>query len=97
MPSYNKRVNTEQDNTITRRLIWENLLECYNLIGKMNDYLIMSKHRKFIDHVNFNYKNKYLTLNILEQYFNSNNKLLANQVLFNTLNKRNLLSVEVEV
>ena len=95
MPTYNKRVNTEQDNTITRRLVGENLLECYNLIGIMNGNLIMNKHRKFINHVNLNYKNKYFTLNMLKQYFKSDNKLLANQVLFNTLNKRNLLSIEI--
>lgn len=82
---------TEQDRTYFRELIWKNTLDLFQKRKSMSPKSIISMQRKFIN--SFNLKgnsksNKYKTIEILETYFKSSNKLLAEQVFYNTVLKK---------
>ena len=78
---------TEQERTYHRELIWANVLE---LFGKKNltQKSIIKSQKKFINSLNIIGKNKYKSIEILNNYFNNPNKLLAEQIFYNTLYKK---------
>lgn len=82
-------VTTEQDRTYFRELIWKNAIELFEKRKGMSHNSILKSQRKFINSFNLNgYRNKYKTVELLNTYFKSSNKLLAEQVFYNTVFKK---------
>jgi len=78
---------TEQECTYHRELIWQNVLELFEK-KYLTQKSIIKSQKKFINSLNINGKNKYKSIEILSNYFNNPNKLLAEQIFYNTLNKK---------
>ena len=78
---------TEQERTYHRELIWENVLELFRKKNLTQKSIIKSQ-KKFINSLNIIGKNKYKSIEILNNYFNNPNKLLAEQIFYNTLYKK---------
>ena len=91
--SLTKKVSTklsEQDKTLIRELIKENAIDLFNKRKGMTQNSIIKAQKKFIHSFNtFNGKNKtnktYKTINILNNYFCNPNKLMAEQIFWNTI------------
>tara|TARA_B110000858_G_C17608586_1_gene383412 strand:- start:307 stop:564 length:258 start_codon:yes stop_codon:yes gene_type:complete len=82
--SYYKEFEIKQN----KELIWNNMQTLFNLKNTMSKKTIINKQKKFINKYILCGKNKYNTLTILNNYFNHPNKDLAEQIYFNTLNKK---------
>ena len=79
---------TEQEYSYLRELIWQNTLD---LFEKRNSYTVKSlikKQKKYINNLNIIGKNKYKSIEVLNNYFNNPNKLLAEQIFYNTIQKK---------
>jgi hypothetical protein len=79
---------TEQDRTYYRELIWRNALDLFNNKKNKTDKFIINSQKKYIDSFNMNYKNKYKSLDILNNYFKNPDKNLGEQIFWNTINKK---------
>ena len=82
---------TEQDYTYFRELIWKNALDLFEKRKTMTPNSIIKIQRKYINNFNIkggNKSNKYITVDLLNTYFNSLNKPLAEQVFYNTVLKK---------
>jgi hypothetical protein len=82
--NYNKEFEIKKN----KELIWNNMQTLFNLKNTMSKKTIINKQKKFINKHILSGKNKYITLTILNNYFNHPNKDLAEQIYFNTLNKK---------
>ena len=79
---------TEQEYSYQRELIWQNTLD---LFEKRNSYTVKSLikiQKKYINNLNIIGKNKYKSIEVLNNYFNNPNKLLAEQIFYNTIKKK---------
>lgn len=79
---------TEQEYSYHRQLIWQNTLD---LFEKRNSYTVKSLikiQKKYINNLNIIGKNKYKSIEVLNNYFNNPNKLLAEQIFYNTIQKK---------
>lgn len=81
---------SEQDKTLIRELIKENAIDLFSKRKGMTQNSIIKAQKKFIHSFNiFNGKNKtnktYKTINILNNYFSNPNKLMAEQIFWNTI------------
>ena len=65
-----------------KELIWNNMQTLFNLKNTMSKKTIINKQKKFINKHILSGKNKYITLTILNNYFNHPNKDLAEQIYF---------------
>lgn len=82
---------TEQDRTYYRELIWKNALELFEKRNVLPQNAIINSQMRYIN--SFSLKgskksNKYKTIELLNTYFKSSNKLLATQVFYNTVLKK---------
>ncbi len=81
----------EQDYAYYRELIWKNALYLFeNKHNYSNNYIIKNQI-KYINSFNLkgnNKNNKYKSVQILKNYFNNSNKLLAEQIFINTIIKK---------
>jgi len=79
---------TEQEQTYYRQLIWENVLDLFEKKKNLTHKSIIKSQRSFINNLNISGKNKYKSIEILNNYFKNPNKLLAEQIFYNTINKK---------
>lgn len=79
---------TEQDRTYHRELIWQNAVDLFNQKQGMTNKSIIKSQKKFINSFEMNCKNKYKTLDILNNYLKNPNKHLGEQIFWNTVNKK---------
>ena len=80
---------SEQDRTFHRELIWKNALDLFENRKGMTNLSIIKSQKKFINSLNMpNSKNKYKSIEILNNYFKNPNKLIAEQVIHNTFSKK---------
>ena len=72
-----------------RELIWDNLVACINEYennGVTASY-IEKKHKRFINKLNTEGKNRYKTLTLMQNYLRCPDDKMAQVVFANTLNK----------
>lgn len=79
---------TEQERTYHRQLIWQNVLDLFEKRNGLTHKSIIKSQRNFINNLNIIGKNKYKSIEILNNYFKNPNKLLAEQIFYNTINKK---------
>ena len=80
---------SEQDRTFHRELIWKNALDLFENRKGMTNLSIIKSQKKFINLLNMpNSKNKYKSVEILKNYLKNPNKLIAEQVFYNTMKKK---------
>lgn len=83
MPKY-----TPQDRSYHRELIWENALKLFEKRNSMTSKCILRSQRAFINGLELTGKNRYKTIDILDNYFKSKDKELGKQVFWNTVLKK---------
>ena len=79
---------TEQERNYHRLLIWENVLYLFENKKSLSNKLIIKFQKRLINKLNIIGKNKYKSIEILNNYFKNPNKLLAEQIFYNTINKK---------
>ena len=79
---------SEQDRIYHRELIWIHLLDCFNTNEQLTDDALLKRHKKYINTFSVNSKNKYHTVNILNNYLKNPNKPLAKQIFLSTISKK---------
>lgn len=79
---------TEQDRTYHRELIWNNVLELFEKKKSLSEKSIIKCQKRLINNLNVLGKNKYKSVEVLNNYFKNPNKLLAEQIFYNTINKK---------
>lgn len=79
---------TEQDHVYHRELIWQNALDLFNKKNGLTHISIIKSQKKFINNLNINGKKKYKSIEVLNNYFKNPNKLLAEQIFYNTIYKK---------
>ena len=67
-------------------MIYKHLLDCHDITFMIKD------HKRLINQLQLDGKNKYKTLSFLEQFRNTKNHKLALAILTNTLNNRGIFS-----
>ncbi len=77
----------EQDRTYYRELIWKNALDLFEKRKGMSQKSIIKSQKTFINSFQLRgkYHNKYKSVQILENYFKNPNKLLGEQIFYNTI------------
>jgi len=91
MKNYKVYNYKEQTNSYYRQLIWENALSLFEKKSGMTEKSIIKAQKKFINSFDsIKGKNKYKTIEVLNNYFKNPNKLLATQIFWNTFNKKNI-------
>ena len=83
MPKY-----TPQDRSYHRELIWENAVKLFEKRNSMTSKCILRSQRAFINRLELTGKNRYKTIEILNNYFKSKDKELGKQVFWNTVLKK---------
>jgi len=83
MPKY-----TTQDRSYHRELIWENAIKLFEKRNIMTQKSILRSQRAFINYMELNGKNRYKTIDILNNYFKSKDKGLGEQIFWNTVLKK---------
>ena len=83
MPKY-----TPQDHSYHRELIWENTIKLFEKRNNMTSKSILRSQRTFINNFQLMGKNRYKTIEILNNYFKSKDKELGKQVFWNTVLKK---------
>ena len=79
---------SEQDRVYHRELIWKNAFDLFENRKYLTPRVILRHQRKFINDLGLEGKNRYKTVYLLNTYFQSRNKLLAEQIFYSTfLNK----------
>ena len=80
---------SEQDRTFHRELIWKNALDLFENRKGMTHLSIIRSQKKFINTFHLPpSKNKYKSVQILNNYLMNPNKLIAEQVFYNTMKKK---------
>lgn len=54
----------------------------------MSNISILKLQKKYINSLNFNNKNRYISVDILNNYFKNPDKLLAEQIFWSTIDKK---------
>ncbi len=83
MPKY-----TPQDRSYHRELIWENAIKLFEKRNSMTSKCILRSQRAFINNLELIGKERYKTVNVLNNYFKSKDKGLGEQVFWNTVLKK---------
>ena len=78
----------EQDRVYHRELIWQNALDLFEKRKYMTPRVILRHQRKFINNLGLLGKNRYKTVLLLNTYFQSKNKPLAEQIFYSTILKK---------
>lgn len=93
MPAFVDTQNREYQRLCKKEIINRNLLDCYNrLLEKQDPASVIRSHRACINCMNIQGKSKYNTVKFLEQYKNTEDKILAFSILTNTLSNRGIFS-----
>ena len=79
---------TEQEKTYHRQLIWNNVLDLFQKKNSLTHKSIIKSQKTLINNLNILGKNKYKSIEVLNNYFKNPNKLLAEQIFYNTINKK---------
>ena len=79
---------SEQERAYHRELIWLNTKTLFQKKNSMTPKSIINSQISYINQLSIRGKNKFKSVDILRNYFNNPNKLLAEQVFWNTLNKK---------
>lgn len=80
---------SEQDCTVFRTLIWNNAVNLFEKRKQMSNTSIVKAQKKYINNFNtFHNKNKYKSIDILNNYFKNPNKHIAEQIFWNTVSKK---------
>lgn len=76
---------SEQEKSYCRELIWKNTRDLFEKRNSIPPSIILKMQRRYINSFNIKGKNKYKSVEILENYFKNPNKQLAEQIFWNTL------------
>ena len=79
---------TEQEKTYHRQLIWNNVLDLFQKKNSLTHKSIIKSQKTLINNLNILGKNKYKSIEVLNNYFKNPNKLLAEQIFYNTIYKK---------
>ena len=79
---------TEQEKTYHRQLIWSNVLDLFQKKNSLTHKSIIKSQKTLINNLNILGKNKYKSIEVLNNYFKNPNKLLAEQIFYNTIYKK---------
>ena len=79
---------TEQERTYLRYLIWKNAQDLFEKKNHLNHKSIIKSQRNFINNINVLVKNKYKSIEVLNNYFKNPDKYLAEQIFNNTIIKK---------
>lgn len=79
---------TEQERTYHRELIWKNALDLYEKRKGLSHKSIIKSQKSLINNLNILGKNKYKSIEVLDNYFKNPNKQLAEQIFYNTISKK---------
>jgi len=79
---------TEQERTYYRQLIWDNALDLFEKKNGLTHNLIIKSQRRFINKLNVLGKNKYKSIDVLNNYFKNPDKYLAEQIFYTTIKKK---------
>ena len=79
---------TEQEKTYHRQLIWNNVLDLFEKKNSLTHKSIIKSQKTLINNLNILGKNKYKSIEVLNNYFKNPNKLLAEQIFYNTIYKK---------
>lgn len=84
---------TEQDRSYMRELIWKNALDLFEKRNGQSASSIIKMQRRFINELYLKggkNSNKYKSVELLQNYFKNPNKLLAQQIFYNSILKKTL-------
>jgi len=81
-------IYTEQERTYLRYLIWKNAQDLFEKKKHLNHKSIIKSQRNFINNINVLVKNKYKSIEVLNNYFKNPDKYLAEQIFYNTIIKK---------
>lgn len=79
---------TEQERTFLRELVWKNALDLFEKKEGLTSKSMIKIQKRFINDLNITGKNKYKTIEILNNYFKNPDHFLAEQIFYNTINKK---------
>ena len=79
---------TEQDKTYQRELIWNNLIKIINEKKNTTDESCLLRQIKFINKSNICSKNKFKSVDILNNYLKNQDKHMAQQIFWNTIKNK---------
>jgi hypothetical protein len=79
---------TEQERTYHRELIWHNALDLFEKRKGLSHKSIIKSQKSLINNLNILGKNKYKSIEVLDNYFKNPNKHLAEQIFYNTISKK---------
>ena len=83
MPKY-----TPQDCSYHRELIWENTVKLFQNRNSMSSKSILRSQYSFINGLECTGKNRYKTVDVLNNYFKTKDKNIGEQVFWNTVLKK---------
>ena len=83
MPKY-----TPQDCSYHRELIWENTVKLFQNRNSMSSKSILRSQYSFINGLECKGKNRYKTVDVLNNYFKTKDKNIGEQVFWNTVLKK---------
>ena len=78
----------EQERIYYRQLIWDNALDLFEKKNSLTHNLIIKSQRRFINKLNVLGKNKYKSIDVLNNYFKNPDKSLAEQIFYTTIKKK---------
>lgn len=79
---------TEQERSFHRELVWQNALDLFEKRNGQTHKSVIKSQKSFINNFNILGKNKYKSIEVLNNYFKNPNKFLAEQIFYNTINKK---------
>jgi hypothetical protein len=79
---------TEQERSYHRELIWQNAYDLYEKKSGLTHKSLIKSQKSFINSLGTLGKNKYKSIDILNNYFKNPNKHLAEQIFINTICKK---------
>lgn len=82
---------TEQERTYHRELIWKNAYDLFQIKNGLTHKSIIKSQKSLINNLNILGKNKYKSIDVLNNYFKNPNKHLAEQIFYNTISKKYLV------
>ena len=89
-----RKAYSDSDRAYHRELIWRNAYELFQKRKVMKSCTIINMQKKYINSFNIDSKNKYKSVDCLQQYLHTREKLrgLAEQTFLNTMARKHVFS-----
>lgn len=79
------RTYSPQDRTYHRELVWKNAVKLFEKRNGMTPKSIINTQKAFIHNLQLSGKNKYKTIDILQNYLKNPNKIIAEQIFWTSI------------